>query len=109
MTFDQFKYRAIQLAIYPNVGKNLPYAVLGLVGEAGEVANKVKKVLRDDAGVMTVERRDAIKAELGDVLWYCAAVAHEIEASLDNVAETSLSKLEKRVQTGTVMGDGDNR
>lgn len=96
-------------AIYPGVGENLLYPTLGLCGEAGEVAEKVKKMLRDDAGVLTDERRTALGAELGDVLWYVAQVATEAGLELDAVAEANLTKLRSRMDRSALTGDGDER
>ena len=96
-------------AIYPDAGANLLYPTLGLCGEAGEVAEKVKKMLRDDAGVLTDARRAALAAELGDVLWYVAQVATEAGLDLDAVADGNLSKLRSRRERAALTGDGDER
>jgi len=96
-------------AIYPAAGKNLLYPTLGLCGEAGEVAEKVKKMLRDDAGVLTDARRAALGAELGDVLWYVAQVATEAGLELDAVAAGNLAKLRSRAERAALTGDGDER
>lgn len=109
MTIEEFQCRALATAIYPNRGNNLAYPVLGLVGESGEVAEKVKKMIRDDGGFLTPDRRAAIIKELGDVLWYVAATAHELSATLEDVAQGVLDKLDARKSTGTLNGDGDNR
>jgi NTP pyrophosphatase (non-canonical NTP hydrolase) len=76
-----------------------------LAGEAGEVANQVKKILRDNAGELTAERRAKIVDELGDVLWYAAALASDIGISLEEVAALNLAKLAKRFEAGTIQGD----
>jgi NTP pyrophosphatase (non-canonical NTP hydrolase) len=96
-------------AVYPDVGKNLLYPTLGLCGEAGEVAEKVKKMLRDDAGVLSDSRRAALAAELGDVLWYVAQVATEAGLELDAIATQNLAKLRSRAQRSALAGDGDER
>ena len=83
--------------------------VLGLPGEAGEVADKFKKVLRDKDGGMDKEDREGIKKELGDVLWYVAAIARDLGMPLSEVAEGNLEKLESRYQRGRISGSGDNR
>ena len=75
MNFDQYQEQAGITAIYPNIGQNLAYPVLGLNGEAGEVAEQAKKAIRDDGGIITPERREKLKKELGDVLWYLSACA----------------------------------
>jgi NTP pyrophosphatase (non-canonical NTP hydrolase) len=85
------------------------YPALGLNGEAGEVAEKVKKLFRDRDAVITNEFRESIKKELGDVLWYIANLAAEVNLSLEEIAVGNLEKLAGRVQRGTLHGDGDNR
>ena len=83
--------------------------VLGLVGEAGEAADKVKKIIRDKEGVASDEDKDAIKKELGDVLWYIANVSRYLGFSLSDVAETNIDKLESRYQRNKLHGAGDER
>jgi len=78
MTFGEYREQAIKCAVYPNKGKNIGYPLLGLIGETGEVAEKIKKMIRDDDGILTDNRRAAIRKELGDVLWYTQAVSFEI-------------------------------
>ena len=87
----------------------LVYPALGLAGEAGELANKVKKVLRDHGGHLSEEAREAILAELGDVLWYVAQVATDLGESLEAVAQANLAKLRSRKERGRLGGDGDDR
>jgi len=96
-------------AVYPGAGSNLLYPTLGLCGEAGEVAEKVKKMLRDDAGVLSDSRRAALGAELGDVLWYIAQVATEAGLELDTIATQNLAKLRSRMERRALAGDGDER
>lgn len=107
--FREYQYEAEKLAIYPNVGENIVYPTLGLVGEAGEIANKVKKITRDDGGEITEERADQLLAELGDVLWYVAMIATELRWGLDYVAQVNLARLQNRAENGTLQGDGDER
>lgn len=85
------------------------YPTLGLVNEAGEVAGKVKKIFRDKQGVISAEDREALKQELGDVLWYLAQIATEIGVELDEVAGANLSKLFDRLERGKIRGEGDVR
>lgn len=85
------------------------YYALGVAGEAGEVAEKAKKLLRDDAGDLTEERREGIKQELGDVLWYVAMLAHHLELDLEDVASANLEKLASRKSRDKLNGDGDDR
>lgn len=87
----------------------ITYPTLGLVNEAGEVAGKVKKIFRDKGGVISPEDREALKQELGDVLWYLAQIATELGLELDEVASANLSKLYDRLERGTIRGDGDAR
>lgn len=87
----------------------LIYPVLGLLGEAGEIANKLKKVARDDVGIMSDEKVDAVSKEVGDVLWYVAATSTELGYSLDEVASANLNKLADRQERGVISGDGDER
>ena len=106
MDFDTYQDSAEDTATYPGQGENtgLMYAALGLASEAGEVAGKVKKAWRD--GNLDIE---AIEAELGDVLWYAAAVATELDATLDYIATKNLEKLASRKARGVLGGNGDNR
>lgn len=83
--------------------------VLGLVGEAGETADKVKKILRDKDGALSSEDRELIVKELGDTLWYVAAIARYLETPLSKVAQGNLEKLESRYQRNKLHGEGDNR
>jgi len=87
----------------------LVYPILGLVGEAGELANKVKKWGRDNAGKVSEDQTDALADELGDTLWYVAATSTGLQMDLDGIAEANLSKLYSRQQRGTLQGNGDNR
>ncbi|MBR2587135.1 nucleoside triphosphate pyrophosphohydrolase family protein [Candidatus Saccharibacteria bacterium] len=83
--------------------------VLGLVGEAGETADKVKKILRDKEGRISEEDKLEIVKELGDVLWYVANVARYLDTPLEKVARLNLEKLEDRYQRNLIHGEGDNR
>lgn len=85
------------------------YAVLGLVGEAGELANKIKKVIRDNNGVMSDEKLKEIGKELGDTCWYQSALARELGLEMDDIAKENLEKLFSRKERGVLKGDGDNR
>ena len=108
MTLSEYQDQALKTAVYPqNVG--LAYTTMGLVGEAGEIANKVKKIYRDNGGEITSEQEDQIAKELGDVLWYIAAVAYEIGYRLDDVATMNLEKLASRKERGVISGSGDER
>ncbi|MDQ2747586.1 MAG: nucleoside triphosphate pyrophosphohydrolase family protein [Acidobacteriota bacterium] len=98
MNFKDYQAEAKQTALYPNRLKNLEYPTLGLTGEAGEVANIVKKIQRDFGGVINDEIRTKLKDELGDVLWYISACADELGLTLEEIAEYNVEKLAKRHQ-----------
>jgi NTP pyrophosphatase (non-canonical NTP hydrolase) len=110
LTLNQFQELSRKTAIYPKVHGTLPlYAVLGLCGESGEIAEKIKKVLRDKNGILSTDDSYAIAKELGDCLWYLAQIATELEMDLGDIANLNLSKIANRQQTGTLQGSGDNR
>jgi NTP pyrophosphatase (non-canonical NTP hydrolase) len=109
MRLSDYQHRSRATAVYPQAGDNLLYPTLGLCGEAGEVAEKVKKMLRDDGGVLSDERREALGKELGDVLWYVAQVATEAGLELEALAEANLAKLLSRRDRGVLTGSGDDR
>jgi NTP pyrophosphatase (non-canonical NTP hydrolase) len=96
MNFDEYQAEASQTALYPRRMENLEYPTLGLAGEAGEVANIVKKIQRDNAGILNDDVRAKLKDELGDVLWYISACADELGLSLREIAEYNVNKLAKR-------------
>jgi NTP pyrophosphatase (non-canonical NTP hydrolase) len=95
-TFAEYQTEARKTAKYPNRLKNLAYPTLGLAGEAGEVANIVKKIQRDFAGEITDEIRAKLKDELGDVLWYISSCADELGLTLEEVARFNVAKLAER-------------
>ena len=109
MNFTDYQTKSRVTAKYPVIGHAVIYPTLGLVNEAGEVAGKIKKVFRDKSGEISPETREALKAELGDVLWYLAQVATELDLSLDEIAEANIAKLLDRQSRGKIQGDGDNR
>lgn len=96
MNFEEYQDAASLTALYPNRLKNLEYPTLGLAGEAGEVANIVKKIQRDFGGEITNEIRAKLKDELGDVLWYISACADELDLTLAEIAEFNVEKLAQR-------------
>ncbi len=111
MDFNEYQKKAVSTAIYKPENKII-YPALGLGNEAGEVLGKIKKWLRDDdttGGAMSAERKEAIKGELGDVLWYLAVLANDVDLSLGEVAEENVNKLQSRKERGTIKGDGDVR
>lgn len=109
MDFEEYQKQSRKTAIYPNINDNYIYPTLGLVGEAGEIAEKVKKIMRDDGGVITEEKKQELSKELGDVLWYVSQLASEFELSLEDVANLNIEKIRSRKQRGKIHGDGDNR
>jgi len=109
MNFEEYQKKSRVTAKYPNIGENFIYPVLGLTGEAGEVAEKIKKVIRDKDSIIDEETKEMIKKELGDVLWYVAQLATELNLSLNDVAENNIEKLYSRMDRGVIHGDGDNR
>ena len=109
MDFDSYQIDARKTAIYPNKDKNFIYPTLGLVGESGEVAEKIKKILRDKNGIIDNESKLGLKKELGDVLWYLSNLCDELDISLSNVAKENLEKLNLRLSRGKISGSGDDR
>ena len=109
MRISEYQELSRRTATYPDAGENIIYPTLGLAGEAGEVAEKVKKLLRDDGGVLSDERRAALAGELGDVLWYAAQVATEAGLDLEEIAQGNLDKLLSRQRRGVLSGSGDRR
>jgi len=109
MNFEEYQKKSRETAIYQNLGNNFIYPTLGLAGETGEVVEKVKRVLRGKNGVVDEQSRVEISKELGDVLWYMAQLATELNLSLDNIASSNIEKLSSRKERGILHGDGDNR
>lgn len=110
MQFNDYQQQARLTAIYPKVGEHgWVYPALGLTNEAGEVSGKLKKIIRDNDGVINLEQRQDISKELGDVLWYIAQLASELGIELEDVAAANLAKLASRQERGTLTGNGDNR
>lgn len=110
LTFQAYQEGARRTAIYPGCGTgNWTYPALGLAGETGEVCEKLKKALRDDQGRISAERLDLLARELGDVLWYIAALCSELGLNLQDIAENNLAKLQARQQNHQLHGDGDCR
>lgn len=109
MTFKEYQKKSRRTAIYPRQGNNFIYPTLGLVGEAGEIADKISKVFRDDDEKITAERKKELEKELGDVLWYFAQLATEIGLSMEAIAAANLTKLASRQKRKKLSGSGDNR
>ena len=102
MNFDEYQKFARSTAIYPDECK-VVYPALGLCGEAGEVAEKVKKNIRDGKSL------DGVALELGDVLWYISTLADDLGVTLEEVAKANIEKLQSRMERNKIKGDGDNR
>ncbi len=111
MEFDDYQKLASRTALYNSDDPIyiLMYVCLGLVGEAGETIEKVKKIVRNDRGAITDEKRDDLKKELGDVLWYLSELARALGIDLNDVAEANIKKLADRNARGVLKSEGDNR
>ena len=109
ITATEYQNKAADTAIFPE-HKAMEYLTLGLAGEAGEIANKVKKLIRDGADVEGYnDKKNQIGYEIGDVLWYCAMLAKEVDMNLGHIMENNLAKLADRKARNRLQGDGDNR
>ena len=109
MTAEFYEMKAGQTAIFPKT-QALEYLALGLTSEAGEVAGKVKKLIRDGEDMEGFElKKIAIASEIGDVLWYCAMMAKEVGVPLNDIMKENLKKLHGRKERGTLSGSGDDR
>lgn len=120
MDFNEYQHAAARTATYPTIRITkmtvdrsdagcLVYPVLGLTSEAGELSGKLKKIIRDKGAVIDEKDAEELTKELGDVLWYCAAIAGELGVSLDDVAQANIKKLGDRAKRGVIGGSGDNR
>lgn len=113
IAFHSYQEAAWGTASYPDKGENLIYPSLGLTGEAGEAADKVKKYWRNfgftKGKELTQDQRAELVKEIGDVLWYIAAIASELGYSLEHVAEMNIAKLKDRQTRGVIKSEGDNR
>lgn len=109
MDFKEYQSKSRETALYPGKDNNFIYPTLGLCGETGEVAEKIKKVLRDKDGKLDDETKMEIQKELGDILWYLAQIATELGLDFDQIAEKNIEKLFSRKERGVLHGNGDNR
>ena len=105
---DMYQQVAKSTAIYPRE-QAIIYPTLGLTGEAGEVANKVKKIIRDGSNSKDEKLVSEIKAEIGDCLWYIAVLADDFNIKLSDIASANIEKLANRQKKGTIQGSGDTR
>jgi NTP pyrophosphatase (non-canonical NTP hydrolase) len=113
MELNDYQMHTRTTAVYPGAGEGqtdaVVYTALGLAGEAGEIANKVKKILRDNGGVLTHDVAAELAKEVGDALWYLARFSDELGYPLSNIAEGNLAKLMSRKERGVIGGSGDER
>lgn len=109
MTFNEYQKKSRETAIYYNKDKNYIYPTLGLVGEAGEIAEKIKKILRDNGGSVNEKDKVELVKELGDLLWYLSQLSTELGLSLDDIAVSNIEKITSRKERGVLHGSGDNR
>ena len=109
MQLNDYQRKSVEFAIYPH-SHSILYPALGLAGEAGEVANKVKKFIRDGYDKEDFEQKKIeLASEIGDVLWYCAALARDLGFDLSSIAQENYSKLSGRKERGAIGGSGDTR
>ena len=107
-SLSSYQKSAKSFALYPEDMKVI-YPSLGLCGECGEVAEKIKKVIRDNDGIFEQKEKNEIKKELGDVLWYLANLSSDLGLNLSDIAAINLAKLKDRKKRGKISGSGDNR
>jgi NTP pyrophosphatase (non-canonical NTP hydrolase) len=109
MTFDEYQAAAMRTARDFNEKNELFHLVLGIVGEAGEIAEKMKKVVRDHQTDESKVDRDDLAKELGDVLWYVAVLSKYFDINLEDVAQKNVAKLADRQKRNVLQGSGDDR
>jgi len=108
MDFNEYQSKAITTKLYKKETA-LFYVTLGLTGEAGEVAEKIKKIIRDDDGIVSEQKKVEVAKELGDVLWYLAALCDELGLQFEDVAAQNIEKLRSRKDRQVLAGSGGNR
>jgi len=110
MEVQDYQENTAELAVYPSIeGHKFVYPLIGLAGEVGEILNKLKKIFRDNDGILSEETRQAFKSELGDVAWYLSQSCNELGFSLEEVLQANLDKLNDRADRGVIQGSGDVR
>lgn len=110
MEMNEYQNLASKTAVFDEeVLPPIAAATLGLVGEAGEFAEKIKKMFRNDDGKISDEKKEDLKRELGDVLWYLSQLSRLLDVSLEDVATTNIKKLKDRKEREVIKSEGDNR
>lgn len=110
MNLNAYQKRALTTVISSDSEfRDLLHWVLGINGEAGEIAEKVKKIIRDKNGQVSKADKAELAKEVGDVLWYLAVFAHHLGVPLETIAQQNLDKLQSRKRRGVLQGSGDNR
>lgn len=109
LIFANYQSMASTTAVYPNIGSNIYYPALGLAGEAGEVCDKISKIMRDHNDIVSNEMKLELEKELGDVLWFLSQLATELGLFLEDIANNNIKKLQSRKERGKLHGSGDNR
>jgi NTP pyrophosphatase (non-canonical NTP hydrolase) len=105
LTFKEYQTRSQAVRLESARANSIVYPMFGLIGEVGEISEKLKKILRDGKELDL----ENMKKELGDVLWYLTALAEDFALTLEDIAYTNVNKLESRAQRGVISGSGDNR
>ena len=106
LTFNDYQKTTRETAIYKD---GIFYPALGLCGESGEVTDKIKKIYRDNNGIISEDNKEQLVKEMGDVLWYLANMATDLNVTLEDVARKNLEKIQIRQQKNLIHGEGDNR
>jgi len=111
MDFDEYQELAARTGFYNQDNREyiLMYLCMGLAGESGEVIEKIKKIIRNDKGVISDEKRELLKKEIGDVLWYSSQLARALDLSFGEIATTNITKLADRTARGVIKSEGDTR
>ncbi len=110
MTLDEYQKEALVTAVFhDDEFKDLAHWVFGISGEAGEISEKIKKIIRDKNGVVSKEDKTELIKEMGDVLWYLAVLAKHLGYDFEEVGQSNIKKLRDRQARGKIHGSGDNR
>jgi NTP pyrophosphatase (non-canonical NTP hydrolase) len=110
MTLDEYQKRALQTAVFnDDEFKDTAHWVFGITGEAGEIAEKMKKIIRDKDGIINKADKQELVKEVGDVLWYLAVFAKQLNVSFEEIGRVNLDKLQSRKDRDVIKGSGDNR